>query len=303
MTRYRIRVGWLIAALAVSALAPPFSGGCRAIRRHVDNRQGIAGRKLSREGLEAIHEGRWESAEERFLAALELNRTDDRAHWGMAETLWHRGERITAVDHMEQAVRLSGNEPQLVVRLGRMYFEQGRIEEAQQQADECLVSGRLLPEAWSLQGDCLAARGSDEAALAAYHRALVLQPDFPEVQAAIADVYYRHGRYDRLLATLDRLQDNVDVSTCPVRISLLRGMAMHALGRHEEAAECFLVCAERDPHNPEILLHLAEAKLAVGDLAGARQAALRAAELDGTSPSIQAFVAKLQSQSNESIQR
>lgn len=279
------------------------AGGCRAIRRHVDSRQGIAGRKLSREGLEAVHEGHWETAEDRFIAALELNQADDRAHWGMAETLWQRNERETAIEHMEQAVRLSGADPQLVVRMGRMYFEVGRVDDAQKQADDSLVSGRALPEAWALQGDCLAARSADDAALAAYHRALVLQPDFPEVQAAIADVYYRHGRYDRLLATLDRLQDNVDVNACPIKIQMLRGQAMQALGRPHEAAQCFMACASRKPDDAEILLRLAEAEFEAGDLAAARQAVGRALQLDQESAEALQMAARFNQQGESLIQR
>ncbi len=279
------------------------SGGCRSIRQHVDSRQGIAGRKLSREGLEAVHEGHWDTAEDRFVEALELNKADDRAHWGMAETLWQRHERESAIEHMEQAVRLSGADPQLVVRMGRMYFEVGRVDDAQKQADESLVSGRMLPQAWALQGDCLAARSADDAALAAYHRALVLQPDYPEVQAAIADVYYRHGRYDRLLATLDRLQDNVDVNACPIKIQMLRGLAMQALGRPREAAECFLACASRKPDDAEVLLRLAEAEFEAGDLAAARQAVGRALQLDQESAAALELVARFNKQDDSLIKR
>ena len=71
-----------------TALILPSQLGCRAIRQHVDSRQNIAARKLSREGLEAMHQQQWPEAEELFAEALELNQADDRAHWGIAEALW-----------------------------------------------------------------------------------------------------------------------------------------------------------------------------------------------------------------------
>ncbi|WP_164101070.1 tetratricopeptide repeat protein [Candidatus Laterigemmans baculatus] len=256
------------------------SAGCRAIRKHVESRQGIAARKLSRQGLEAMHEGRWNAAEELFSGALELSKLDDRAQWGMAESLWTRGEQLDAIEHMEQAVRLSGSDPQLVVRLGRMYYEVGRFEDAAQQSEEALVSGRSLPEAWRLRGDILGKRGADDAALAAYHRALALQADYPEVQVAIADVYHRQRRYDRLLATLDRLRDNVTADASPIRAEMLRGIAMGELGRPREAAQCFAAIAERSPGDVEILLKLAEAEYQAGDLAAARHALDRVLQLD-----------------------
>lgn len=269
------------------------AAGCRAIRKHVESRQGIAARKLSRQGLEAMHEGRWNAAEELFAGALELSKLDDRAQWGMAEALWLRGEQLEAIAHMEQAVRLSGSDPQLVVRLGRMYFEVGRFEEAELQSEEALVSGRSSAEAWGLRGDILAKRGADDEALAAYHRALALRADYPEVQVAIADVYHRQGRYDRLLATLDRLRDNVAADASPIRAEMLRGMAMGELGRPREAAQCFAAIAARSPSDLEILMKLAEAEFQAGDLAAARQAVGRVMQLDPESAEGRALVARM----------
>lgn len=269
--------------------------GCRAIRQHVESRQSIAARKLSREGLEAMHHESWEEAEAAFTGALVLNQADDRAHSGLAEVLWERGEREKAIEHMEQAVRLSGAEPQLTVRMGRMYYDVGRIEEAQKKSDEALVGGgRDLPAAWALRGDVLSARGSDDEALACYHRALVLQPDYPAVQIAIADVYHRHGRYDRLLATLDRLRDNVDADACPSKVHVLRGMAMMQLGRPREAADLFRSVCEHIPDDPDILMRLAEAEYEAGDIAASRQALGRVFQLDPNSDEGRALVTQIE---------
>lgn len=281
----------LLTTLAIGTL------GCRAIREHVENRQSIAARKLSREGLEAMHLSQWEDAEESFKSALALNLADDRAHAGLAEVLWQRGEQEKAIEHMEQAVRLSGAEPQLTVRMGRMYYDTGRIEDAQKKAEEALVGGgRDLADAWALNGDVMAARGSDDRALACYHQALVLQSDFPAVQVAIADLYLRHGRYDRSLATLDRLRDNVAPSDCPAKVHLLRGVAMMHLGRPREAADLFRAVCQNLPDDPNILMRLAEAEYEAGDIAASRQALGRVFQLDPSNQEGLALVAQIESQ-------
>ena len=87
--------------------------GCRAIGRFGESRQTIASRRLSRQGLKAMHEGDWSVAENLFTDALEVSGTDDRAHFGLAESLWQRDERPAAILHMEQAVRLSAGDPKL----------------------------------------------------------------------------------------------------------------------------------------------------------------------------------------------
>lgn len=267
--------------------------GCAAISKKLEASPNIVARRLSREGLEAMHEQRWNDAEARFAAALELTDSDDRAHWGMAEALWQRGERQAAIEHMEHAVRLSGSDPQLLVRMGRMYLEVGRVDDAATQSADALAGGRDLAAAWALHGDVLANRSKDDAALAAYHRALSIEPNYPEVQIAIADLYNRQGRYDRLLATLDRLQDDVNLDSCPIRAQYLRGLAMHHLDRPREAAECFAAVAAQQPENSDALVRLAEAQLSAGNLPAARQAVDRALQLDQTNREAQAVLAEL----------
>lgn len=256
------------------------SCGCRAIRARSESRHSIAARRLTRQGLEAMHGGRWQLAEELFAGALDLNRADDRANWGMAETLWRRAEREEAVEYMQSAVRLSGSHPELLVRLGRMHFELGDLQAAEQCCAEALPVGRDLPAAWALRGDCLRCRGDSEAALAAYHRALALQPDYPEVQIQAAELYRQQGRYERLLATLDRLRDSAGDQGCPSRVHVLRGIAMRQLQRPDEAARCFAAAAGASPNDASIHLQIASLSLETGDIATAEVAMERALQLE-----------------------
>ena len=131
--------------------------GCRAIGRFGDSRQSIAARRLSGQGFQAMHDGQWEIAEKLFSDALDVSKADDRAHWGLAESYWKRGDTELAVAHMEQAVRLSAGDPKFVQRLGRMYLELGRLEDADSHSLWALESTRDSAEAWALRGDCLKA--------------------------------------------------------------------------------------------------------------------------------------------------
>ncbi len=234
---------------ALLALVATGETGCRAIRRIGESRQSIAARRLSGQGFQAMHDGQWEIAETLFTDALDVSKSDDRANWGLAEAYWKRGERELAVEQMEQAVRLSADDPAFVQRLGRMYMETGRLEEANLHSESALESERDAPAAWALRGDCLKAAGQMEEALAAYHRALALQPDYPEVQLRAAEIYQSQQRYDRLLATLDRLQDGTGIDQAPARVDLLKGIAMRQLGRAEEAEQCFVRASTKDPDN------------------------------------------------------
>ena len=272
------------------------ASGCRAIGRFGDSRQSIAARRLSGQGFQAMHDGNWEIAEKLFLNALDVSKADDRAHWGLAEAYWKRGDLELAVTQMEQAVRLSAGDPKLVQRLGRMYLELGRLQEAESHSLWALESKRDSAEAWALRGDCLKASGELDEALAAYHRALALQPDYPDVQLQAAELYLSQRRYDRLLATLDRLQDEVGVDDSPPQVDLLQGIAMRELGRTEEARRCFARASAKDASDVTPHLQLAELALAEGEVADARIALETALNLDPDSSQESAWMKQLQEQ-------
>ncbi len=269
-------------SIALLVMMP--SVGCRAIARRSQSEQSIAARKLSRQGLEAMHQGKWDQAEELFSGALDLSQADDRAHWGYAETLWQRGDRKLALQHMEHAVRLSANDPEAQIRLGRMYYEVGRTADAGNQAEQALKANRSLAEGWALRGDVLAATGNRTEALSAYHQALALEPDYPEVQLAAAEIYATWGRHDRVLATLDRMQDHTGQDDCPCRAHALRGIALQELGRPDEARRAFAIAVRQQPENVDLLYRWSAAEWQAGDVIAARSTIQRAVQLAPDNP-------------------
>lgn len=276
----RLQLGSSRTVVLIALLSPALLGGCRAIRKIGDDGHSIAARRLSREGIKAMHNGQWDVAEDLFGDALEISKSDDRAHRGLAEALWNRNERDAAIAHMEKAVRLSAGDPKLVQRLGRMYFDTGHLDKATQQCEIALSAERNSADIWALRGDCLSEHGQQEEALAAYHRALALQPSYQTVQIQAAEIYRVQGRYDRLLATLDQLESSSNEQAVPGRVDLLRGIAMRELGRHEDARDHFLLALQKDPHSAEPYLHLAAIDVQRNQLASARVAVADAMRLD-----------------------
>jgi len=68
-----------------------------------------------------------------------------------------------------------------------------------------LHGAAVATAAWALRGDVQRAEGSRTEALVSYHRALCYQPQFPEVQLALADVHSQDGKPQRALATIQAL--------------------------------------------------------------------------------------------------
>ncbi len=243
----------------------------------------------------------WDLAENLFTEALQLTSSDDRAHWGLAESLWQRGERQMALKHMEEAVRLSAADPRLMRRLGKMYLEMDRLLEAEQQSLAALQADRQSADVWALRGDCLKRQGVVNDALAAYHQALALQPEYPEVQVEIAELYRQQGRYDRLLATIDRMQDTLNADSQEYsRAHLLRGVALHELRRPGDAQRCFQEAIAADPNNHEPHLYLAASLLSEGKSDAAKEPLQQAIALSPHSPATHAIVHSLMQQQNQS---
>lgn len=260
--------------------------GCQSIS-HKQQQKLIDARHHSGMGFQKIHNGSWEDAEKLFTQALDRSENDERAHWGLAETYWNREKTTLAVEHMEQAVRLSAGDPKMVQRLGRMYLDIGRLKEAKNHSLWALESERDSADAWALYGDCLRATAGAtdphhpalQPALAAYHRALALQPDYPRVQQTAAEIYLQQQRYDRVLATLDRLHDTHGVDAASARVDLLKGIAFRQEGRTDDAKVSFRRAIAKDGSNPEPLIELATLELKDGQVKRARSALEQAAEL------------------------
>jgi Flp pilus assembly protein TadD len=244
--------------------------------------------------MDAVDAGNWQSAEEFFAKAVEVCPVDERVQSRYAEALWRRGSRKEALDHMQEAVRLSGSEPELVVRLGEMHLQNGDLHQAGQLADRVVDSGRPLASAYRLRGDVRQRQGKLDDALADYHRALGIQSVYPEVQMAIAAVYYHVDRPQRALSTLQSLAGTYPSGEEPVEMLYLQGLACKSLGRHEQALKHLAQAEERGLQSAELLGNLAEARYLAGDPVAAQATLQRAMELEPSNPEVQRVAASMQ---------
>ncbi len=273
------RSGVLLAAGLLLVAA----GGCRAFRCQKASDETVAeARQLSLQGMTARERGRWEQAEALYADAVLKCPRDERARCGYAESLWQRGAQEEAVLHMEEAVRLSGHDPERLVQLGEMYLARGELDRAAAQADRAIAANRQLATAWALRGKVLQAQGSRTEALASYHRALTIQQQYPEVQLALAETYNQQGRPQRALATLQSLADSFPPEQIPVEVLIHQGLALRQLGRHPDAAQSLAQAAERGSPSADLLYELGLAQLSAGDTTAARLAVAASLERDPT---------------------
>jgi tetratricopeptide (TPR) repeat protein len=261
----------LCAAIGFSGLFLIAGGGCRAFRSEGTNKSLVTARQLSLRGADALQRSRSQDAELLFSQALALSPLDERAQWGYAMTLWQRGDKQKATQHMSEALRLSGRNPEYAIQLGEMYQEIGDYEAAKKLALDVLSDNRNHARAWALLGDTHQSAGEWVDSLECYHRALLIRSDYPKVQFAIADIYRKQGRPERALATLDRMVDlHASVRDDPEHM-LFRGLAFADLNRPQESAALLASAAERLPTDQlERHLEILDVQHRMGELVQAR---------------------------------
>jgi tetratricopeptide (TPR) repeat protein len=261
--------GWIIASLLVVAVSP--TAGCRALRgQRISDESIAAARQLSLQGMDAQQRGQWDQAETLFASAVSKCPRDERARCGYAEALWQRGAWGEAITHMEEAVRLSGHDPERLVQLGRMYRCRGELGRASEAAERAIAANPQLAGAWALRGEVLRGQGNDTDALASFHRALSYEGHFSQVQLAIAEIYRRTNRPQRAHATLQALTVSYPPGQAPVEVLVSESSALRALGRYADAARVLAGATQRDNPSADLLYELACTQVSAGEHTAAR---------------------------------
>jgi tetratricopeptide (TPR) repeat protein len=259
----------VLLAMATIILASGTSGCATLSKRRVDDNV-VAARQLAIRGMEAMQQQRFPEAETLFGESLQMCPLDERTRRHYAQMLWRRGAQEQAIGHMEEAVRLSGGSPEMLVELGDMYLARGELRLAEAQAEQALQASRQLAAAWVLKGDVLHRRGQLTEGLACYHRALAYREHYPRAQLAIAKIYREQANAGRCLATLRSLASGFPPDQIPADVLLQQALALKDLNRHGEALEYFAAARQAGGTSPELLYRQAETLLLAGDPQSAR---------------------------------
>jgi superkiller protein 3 len=221
-------------------------------------------RECTQEGVLALEQGRWASAELMLSKAVDACPKDPDARRQYAEALWNRGKRPEAVHQLGKAIELEPANVSLRVRATEMRLTMGRLEEARREIEAALDSDPNSAAAWAMHARVLHASGDVRGALANYHRALGYAPEDHTLLFETAELYREQNRAEEALAVLHRLIDTYGPGEEPQRVLYLEGLAYAALDRPDEAAKSFTLALQRGPKTPEMLYQLAVAQSQLG---------------------------------------
>jgi len=263
------------------------ANGCQLFRSQGPVSKPVAeARELSQRGMNAIERGDLPGAESLLAQAVKVCPSDIEARRQYAETLWQRGQHEVALSNMEKAQSMAPDDAQIGCRVGEMYLALGKLDDARQTADDVLDLTPNESLAWALRARTEVAAGNFDRALAAFHRALENAHDDRQLLIETAELYRRMNRPQRALSALTALCETYGPGEEPQQVLYLKGLALAALSRHDEAADAFALALEHGSASPELLYRFGESALAAGRPGEADRAVSQALAMDpGHQPS------------------
>ena len=267
--------------------------GCATLNKRRANDDVVAAREMTRLGQDAMDSNRWREAENRFAHALELSPDDVTARRHYAHTLWQLGQRGEAIEHLSAAVEKSGGDPNWTVELGIMLLAENQLTGAMASADQALQVDNQYAAAWILRADVLQRQGLHVEALNHYHRARSLGATDPRVLANIASIYERQGRPQRVLTTLQRLQEQIGIAEMDAGTLQQMGLALRRVGRYDDAVETLTLAHQRNPNDRNLLIELADCQYRAGQLNSARSSATAAVRMGLPSEQARTLMARI----------
>ena len=267
--------------------------GCRTLDRSPVSQSVAECRQLTQQGVNALDRGDWRRAESLLEKAVATSTSDVDARRNYAETLWHRGAKVEALAQLEAARKLVASDPGLTVRTGEMYLDMGQVNSAGQMVDEALRVDPKFAAAWSLRGRISSASGRPHEALADFQRSLGYAPDDYNVAILVAETYRQTNQPQQALVALQTLADRFPPGDAPQQVLHMQGLALGALGRHDDAARVLSQATQRERPSADLLCHLAQAEMQAGHMSRAQYALQQALSLDPQHPASQALSAQI----------
>ena len=278
-----VGLGWLVAV-----------AGCHLTALHGPVPADLASsRKLSQQGITSLERGQSQEAETVLAKAVKTCPTDPDARRYYGEALWLRGARPEAVAQLEEACRLSPDDPAVRVRLADMYLAIGRVDLARTTVEQVIDLNPKLPGAWATRGRISRVTGDLRQALADYHRALGYAPGDRQILLETAEVYRQQNEPQRALETLQSLADTYSPGEEPQQVFYLLGLAYVALQRYDDGIDSFLTALARDRPTPEILYRLGEAQWLAGQAGNASGALQQALAIEPRHEPSRALLARI----------
>ncbi|EAQ81774.1 tetratricopeptide repeat protein [Blastopirellula marina] len=276
---YDIRASAVL-RLALGLLLLAISGCATFSRQSAEHQKVVNGRQLAQQGVDALQRGDIERAETLLAKAKKACPVDVHTRSQYAEALHRKGDIDGAIVEMKEAIRISGDDASMMVRLGRIYYRAGRLPEADQQAQQTIAQYPRCADAWLLAGDLAENRNDWQDAESCYLRCASFTEDVTPVLIRLARAQRQLSQPDRSLACLTRAERAYPLGEAPIELLVEQGLTLQAAGRFEAAADHLIAAMEKGTPDPELMSRLAQCELSAGRIARAEWALRQTLSMD-----------------------
>ncbi|MDX1430968.1 MAG: tetratricopeptide repeat protein [Gammaproteobacteria bacterium] len=256
--------------------------------------------RLMQAGDDHIHEGRGSEADRCFRRVLERAPDHAGALHRVGFLALHRGAAREAVDFLGRAMATRGEDALLCGHLASAHLAAGNPDEAIRLWRRALEMAPDYAAAYRCLGDAYYAKGDAESSETAYRKAVALAPNDPRARVGLARVLLFTDRAEEgeamlrrvleiaegasdinnlvgkvlieaggLDAALERFEASVRSDPDDVEGYAGKGIALHMLGRPEEAEAAYRAALGAAPRNAFALKHLGILLQERGELDGA----------------------------------
>ena len=252
--------------------------GCQTLHPFAERTKSkiVSARSWANGGLEAMQSGHLQRAQGFFTRAAEQHPTDFRTRANLARTHFRSGEIETAIQEMETAVSLSGNDPWMTVELGQMYLSQGNLVKARERAEQVIAAKHNFVPGYTLLGQVSRRAGDYDQALAYLHKAASLDPADLSVPLELVKAYRGNKEPRKALAAIDHLLLHHPIDSQPEQAILAKADILIELGQNSTAIATLRQAMNEQQPTVAVATKLAKLQMEVGKLDQARETIVRA---------------------------
>ena len=201
-----------------------------------------------------------------YEATLARNPASWVAHLNLGTALDEAGRTDEGHSHVQRALALKPDRPEILNSLGNILNRLGRADEARPLLERAVRLQPRFAAAHNTLGAALMALREPDAGMGAFRRALELNPRLTQARVNLGWALANAGRPADALAELAQARrEQPDLADAELKTGLVHAMN----GRLAEAVPHFRRAAELQPHDPEVRHLLGRALLDLGRAAEA----------------------------------
>ena len=160
-----------------------------------------------------------------------------------------------AQDALERSLKLNPNFDQAMTALARALHQQGEDEEALQWVEKAIQANPKNLRAWYQKG-WISVKSDPDGAMAAFDKALDIQPGFAMAHRDLGLILLQKGRYKEAATHLEQA---AVLGLAHARLYNFLGIAYSRTGRYQDAVKVYTKALDREPDFAEAHLNLSYA--------------------------------------------